>query len=873
MSDPDLHARASALFLELRSLPPPERAAALAARTAGDDALRREVESLLAHDDAPATAGPEATGGRDPSAADAPAAPAREPAGAARAEGRDPLAGLPARIGPYRVLGRLGHGGSGQVLLAEQDEPLRRRVAIKVVPAAALSPELAARFEVERRALEATEHPHVARILDAGRTDDGLPYLVMDLVEGEPITTACRGLPLVERLRLALPVADALQHAHQRGLVHRDVKPANVLVAERDGRPFPIVLDFGIAKPVAGALADESPPTRGLPLGTPDYMAPEQTGTAPVDVRADVYGLGAVLYELVTGGPPISARRPARDRHRDSARDAGAATPGGAGNSARIEAAGSDPHEDPLEALRRVREEVPPPASSHLAADAGSAPRALLADLDAILARALEKSPERRYPTMDALAADLRRLLAREPIEARAPTAAYRLARFAERNRGLVAAGCLAVLALLVGLAGLGWGLREARRERLVAEREELTQREINRFLTEDLLLAATPDELGADVRAADLLARASERLEGRFPTRPLVTASIHQTLADAYAELGDYDAAERHVTRALELRRANAGADSAEALRSEIFAADLLVRREQYEQGRDRLVPLVARARLVLGPDDPELYTALNDLGVALESLGDLDGAAAALEESLVARRRLLPPHHRDMLTSMANLALVRERQGDIEGSIAMLEDAIERAESAPEPPRFTLLALHNNLGATYQDLNRDHEAVPHLRRAAELVDETLGPDHPATISIRLNLAGLEAELGDPLRAAELYEEVIAYRTELLGPDAEGTLAARYGYWEALRKSERRPETPDGFAELLDDAAAALGETHWLTAQTATSLAYALDEVGRTPEALPVAERAAALMRSAYGSDHPRAASAVALFERLRDE
>lgn len=813
MSERDLHARASALFLELRELAGEQREAALQAATQHDERLRREVESLLAHDPGPASEE------------------------AARAEqAARPELGHPERIGPYRILGRLGHGSSGQVLLAEQDEPVRRRVAIKVVPAAALSAELAARFDVERRALEATQHPHIARILDTGRTPDGLPYLVMDLVEGSPITEYARSKPLLERVRLVLPVADALQHAHQRGVVHRDVKPANVLVSERDGHAFPTVLDFGIAKPVAGPFAAQSPATLGLPIGTPEYMAPEQTGIGTVDARADVYALGAVLYELATGSPPI----PIAD-------------------------------EDPLEALRRIREELPPAAS--LRVREPRVPRALLADLDAILARALEKSPERRYPTVDALAADLRRMLEREPIEARLPTLSYRAARFAERNRGLVVAGGLVALALVLGLLGLTLGLREARREGRIAEYEEQTQRAINRFLTEDLLLAATPDELGADVKASDLLARASARLDERFPDRPLVAATIHQTLADAYAELGDYDAAERHVTRALELRSANAGAESAEALRSEIFAADLALRRELYAEGKRRLVPLVARARLVLGPDDPDLYTALNDLGVALESLGELDAARAALDEALLGRRRLLPAQHRDLLTSMANLALVHERQADIDGSIALLKEAIELAESAPEPARFTLLALHNNLGATYQDLNRDLEAVPHLRRASDLVETTLGPEHPAAISIQLNLAGLEAQLGDPLRAAELYQAVVDYRIELLGPDTEGTLAARYGYWEALRKSERLPESAAGFEALFADTARALGEHHWLSAQTATALAFTLSELGRDDEALPIAERAEALMLAAFGPDHPRAKSATQLVSRLRQD
>ncbi len=355
MIDPDLHARASARFLELRGLSAQARSAALDAEP--DLRLAEEVRSLLRHD----VAGePEA---------------------------------LPERIGPYAIVGRLGSGASGQVFLAEQTEPVRRRVALKVVPLAAFSPELAARFEAERAALEATDHPHIARVLDAGRTPEGLPYLVMNYVEGEPLTRYCarQGATLAERLGLFLLVADAVQHAHQRGVIHRDLKPANILVAESAGRPSPQVLDFGIAKPVAGTLRVESPPTVGLPMGTPAYMAPEQMRQGPIDTRADVYALGAILYELVAGSTPLDV---------------------GGG--------------EPLAALARLRDVVPAPASRVRAqalargaqgAAPGPVPRAVLKDLDVILGKALEKQPTRRYASVDAFADDLRRLLASQPID------------------------------------------------------------------------------------------------------------------------------------------------------------------------------------------------------------------------------------------------------------------------------------------------------------------------------------------------------------------------------------------------------------------------------------------------------------------------
>jgi len=818
-----LHARASELFLDLRALEPARREAELVRASGGDEALVAEVRSLLAHDDGIAA----------------------EPRG---------LAVPPERLGPYRIVRRIGHGGSGQVFLAEQTEPIQRRVAIKIVPQAALDPELAARFEVERRSLERADHPGVARILDAGRTPDGLPYLVMDHVEGLPITAYCEAnaVPLVQRIELVLAVADAIRHAHQRGVIHRDVKPANVLVTEVDGRPTPRVLDFGIAKPVAGRFDPAAPPTSGLPVGTPAYMAPEQTGVGEVDTRVDVYALGALLYELVAGRPPIPPRRAAD-----------AAAP------------------DPLVLLERIRTEIPPPAS-RLAErrEAVRAPRSFRHDLDCILAKALEKAPDRRYASVDALIDDLRRLLAREPIVARAPTTLYRLARLVQRNRALATALSLVGLGLVLGVLGLGYGLLESdrRREEVTAQKNALADAlretelargraldqmdalaEVNRFLTDDLLAAAAPEREGQEATVLELVMRASDLIDERFPGRPLVAAGVHHALGGALAQLGEYERAAPHLERAVALRLRAGGPEWPDLVRSEIAAASLLARRERYAEAAPRLEAAVARARAILGRDDRDLYAALNDLGVTWESLGRLDQAEEAFEEALDGRERLLGPNDPDVFETMANLAFVLEGRGRVDDSIDLLERALAAATAMEEPPRMTLLGLHNNLGATYQDLGRDADAAPHLREAAAIAADLLGPDHPATLTIQGNLAGLEAELGDPLRAAELYGELAAARARAVGPDAENTLTARYGRQDALRLAGRCEDAVTGFDELLGDVEAALGSESFLAAQTCSSLARALLDCGRADDALAPAEDGAARMEALYGPEHYR--------------
>ena len=818
MTDAALHARASALFVELRGRPPAERAAALRAAAAGDERLRAEVESLLAHDVDDAGDGP---------AGDGP---------------------LPARIGPYRVLSRIGRGGSGEVFLAEQDEPIRRRVAIKVVPLAAVSPELAARFQVERAALEVTDHPSITRVLDAGRTPDGLPYLVMNFIEGEPITRHCEAhrVGLLDRVRLMLQVADAVQHAHQRGVIHRDLKPANILVSRVDGRAVPQVLDFGIAKPLPGAFAVESPPTLGLPMGTPAYMAPEQTRAGPVDTRADVYALGAVLYELVTGRPPI------------------------------------EPAGDPVGMLTRVRDAVPAPASRVRArhpegAAPGPATRALLADLDVVLGKALEKQPERRYASVGAFIDDLRRLLACEAIAARAPTLGYRAARFARRNRAGVAAGLVALAGLGAGVVMLARGLREARVQAGLAEREKTlaqdqfaTQVEVNHFITDDIFLLASPELGGPDLTARQLLDSASARIERRFQGRPLVAGGIHQALGEAYGQLADFDTAQRHLEQALALRTLAAGADSIETVHTEIALASLLARRERFAEAEAALVPAIARARLILGPDDAELYSALNDLGVVLQSLGRQDEALDLLREALAGRQRLLPPTDPKIVDTLNNIALGVGEQGRVEESLALMQEALTLAQQSEDLPRMRLLGLENNLGATLQDLGRNAEAEPHLRAAASLAVEMLGAEHPATLTVEGNLAALQADLGQTDAALESYARVVEGQTAAFGAQAEETLTSRHGYWSTLRKAGRADEAAAGFAQLLSDVTAALGAEHALAAQTQISLARSLADAGRPDEALPHARAAAERLTALYGADNARAAGARALVASL---
>jgi tetratricopeptide (TPR) repeat protein len=295
-----------------------------------------------------------------------------------------------------------------------------------------------------------------------------------------------------------------------------------------------------------------------------------------------------------------------------------------------------------------------------------------------------------------------------------------------------------------------------------------------------------------------------------------------------------------------------------------------LLARRERMREAEAAYLPIIARARLLLGPDDPALYNALNDLGVALMTLDRNDEAIAVLEEALAGRRRLLGVNGPLVVTTLGNLAYARDAKGDSAGSLELMREALALVEASPEKPRAIQLGLYNNIGATLQDLDRNEEAAPYLRRAAEIAGETLGPDHPDTLAIQGNLAGLESDLGETERAMETFLHVIERRTALLGSTAASTLTARYGYWNAMWKARRFDEASAGFAELLTDVNVGLGEDHWLSAQTSMSLARALLDAGRVNEALPYAERAHARLLALFGADHPRTITAKQVMDDI---
>jgi serine/threonine protein kinase/tetratricopeptide (TPR) repeat protein len=647
-------------------------------------------------------------------------------------------------IGPYKLIEQIGEGGMGTVWMAQQTTPVKRTVALKLIKEGMDSRLVVARFEAERQALALMDHANICRVLDAGATSAGRPYFVMDLVKGVPITRYCDENRLTPRQRLELfvPVCQAVQHAHQKGVIHRDLKPSNVLVALYDGKPAPKVIDFGVAKATEQSLTERTLVTGfGAIVGTLDYMSPEQAefNQLDVDTRSDVYSLGVLLYELLAGSPPFTRKE--------------------------LEGAGL------LEMLRVIREQEPSKPSTKLstseglpslAASRGTEPtkltRQLCGELDWIVMKALEKDRNRRYETANGFAQDVQRYLADEPVLAGPPSAWYRVRKFARRNKGPVLAAASILFVLVAGITGTTFGLvREAAQRKIAdAEKKKAEQAEADtladyRASTDDAIeqLIGSKSDLGPqeraylektlkrwqafaarqgdDERSQAIRAEGHRRLgylwqklgrreEARveyetardlcnlmaaaYPTVPEylhLLATVHGNLGVLLRDLGQDDAARAAYETARDVHQKLASAFPAVALHQQLLASThlnlgLLLRdlgqrnaaRAEYETARDLQKKLVAAF-----PDVPryrlELAGMHNSLGVLLYDLGQRDAARAEfetvrdLQKELVAAFPAVPEYQQELAKTHHNLAVLLNRLGQRDAALKVFEAALD--------------------------------------------------------------------------------------------------------------------------------------------------------------------------------------------------
>jgi tetratricopeptide (TPR) repeat protein len=748
-------------------------------------------------------------------AADAgPTGPVHAPSG--------PLEPVFPQLAGYRVLSVIGSGGMGVVYRAEQPPPLARTVAVKVLRIGLDTPHLAARFDAERQALAVLDHPGIAKVLDAGATADGRPFFVMELVEGVPIDAFCdeKRLDARQRLSLFAEVCRAVHHAHQKGVIHRDLKPSNVLVDAVEGRPRARVIDFGVAK-VARAAGDATALTQhGVVLGTPAYMSPEQAaGSDDIDTTTDVYSLGVLLYHLLVGRLPFEPGPHAKDPLRPSTR------------------VGTLGAEATTIAERR-------------GTDARTLRRQLAGDLDWITLKAMEHGRARRYASASELAADVDRYLAKEPILARPPSAAYRVRKLVARHRALVAAGALAVLALVAGTTAATIGFVRARRaeaeavrQRRAAEAETAKAAAVTDFL-KDVLAAADPRRAGRDAKVVDVLSASASAVDRAYASQPEIEGAVRDTLAGTWRSLGELPRAEEQARRAVEVRAKALGPDHRDTLASQGTLMAVLQAQGRYPEAQEIGRRTLDAQRRVLGPDHADVTTTLNDLGIVLFQSGQGREAEALMREAVETRRRTMGPDDRRTLGATSNLAGLLsglDRPAEAEPLLAAVLDSQQRTLGAEHAnTNFT----RKTLAGVLHDLGRLDDAERHFRDALAASRRISGPDHIDTLITENDLAVLLLDRRRAEEAAALAGHAAAGAAKVLPPGHWFTAAFRRNHGRALTAVGRYAEAEAELQAALEALRASRGETHRETLSTARRLAELYDAWKRPDRAAAVRAR-----------------------------
>ncbi len=840
---PEQRARIDRVAGEAISRPVGERAAFVAAQCSGDEAVRVEVLAILAHVE-------------DTEQSEFLKSPAELPTMGSAAEfaptissaGKGLSEAPPTHIGRYRIFSKIGEGGFGVVYMAEQREPVQRKVALKIIKLGMDTKQVIARFEQERQALALMDHPHIAKVLDAGATESGRPYFVMELVSGDPITEYCdrNSLSIHDRLSLFIQVCQAVQHAHAKGIIHRDIKPSNILVSTHDGRPHARVIDFGIAKATAARLTEKTFFTEHRQLiGTPQYMSPEQAeASLDIDTRTDVYSLGVLLYELLTGVTPFDAR---------SLRSAAFA-----------------------EIQRIIREVEPSKPSTRLstlkdtlagvAARRQIEPRRLSSivrgDLDWIVMKALEKDRSRRYETANGFAMDIQRHLAGEAVVAAPPSAVYQLQKFVRRNRGVVVAATLVAAALILGMVGTSIGLVRAEAQRKLAESaraDEAVQRrlaeqerdravEAERKEREQRSLAEKREKEAARIAEfqASMLSKTDVETMGRgirSDFRSQVEAGLHSRFVDA-------DGGQMRKMSEAEIAAALLRFDEAVAPANPTDVA-------RHSIDVNFLSPAVEASRKDFVDQPLVEASLLSTLGSIFLSL-DLHREGEALyRRALELRKGALGNEHTLVANSMGNVANALLLKGEHDAAEPFYRGSLEIHSKLSGPESSNAATSMSEMAKLLRAKGEYAEAEKMLRRALEIHRRALGNESIEVASDISTLALVLANRGDLAGAETLHREALTLERKLYGENHPGVALGMVNLAELLRQRGNLTEAEALMRDALAMQRRMHGEVHSEVAVALNNLAAALFSKGDYDAAEPPYREAMATFRKILGDEH----------------